>query len=72
MPCRRLSSTTFEIPDRDVGNAINLTPGVGWVRGNQALDPKLLQDSERMRMENESCESNLRTNMRREFRLMKR
>lgn len=29
-----------------------LRPGVGWVRGDQAVDPKVLQDLERLRLEN--------------------
>jgi hypothetical protein len=36
-----------------VGNAVNLTPGVGWVRGDQAIDPKVLQEAERLRIEND-------------------
>jgi Domain of unknown function (DUF4062) len=32
-----------------VANAVNLTPGIGWVRGDNAIDPKLLQDYERLR-----------------------
>jgi Domain of unknown function (DUF4062) len=35
-----------------VGNAINLSPGVGWIRGDQAIDPKVLQEMERIRIEN--------------------
>jgi hypothetical protein len=35
-----------------VGNQINLTPRVGWVRGDQAIDPKVLQEAERLRIEN--------------------
>jgi hypothetical protein len=35
-----------------VGNAVNLRPGVGWVRGDQAIDPKVLQETERLRIEN--------------------
>jgi hypothetical protein len=34
-----------------VANAANLTPGVGWVRGDQAIDPKVLQETERLRIE---------------------
>jgi hypothetical protein len=33
-------------------NAANLKPGVGWVRGDQAVDPKVLQETERLRIEN--------------------
>jgi len=36
-----------------VTNAVNLSPGVGWVRGDQAIDPKILQDTERVRNEND-------------------
>jgi hypothetical protein len=35
-----------------VVNATNLTPGVGWIRGDQAIDPKVLQELERLRVEN--------------------
>jgi len=35
-----------------VSQAINLTPGHGWVRGDQAVDPKVLQEMERLRIEN--------------------
>jgi hypothetical protein len=35
-----------------VANATNLKPGVGWVRGDNAIDPKLLQEFERIRTEN--------------------
>ena len=35
-----------------VTNAINLSPGIGWVRGDQAIDPKVLQELERLRIEN--------------------
>jgi hypothetical protein len=34
--------------------AINLSPGVGWIRGDQAIDPKIIQDLERLRSENAS------------------
>jgi hypothetical protein len=36
-----------------VANSANLAPGVGWVRGDQAIDPRVLQDFERLRKENE-------------------
>ena len=42
-----------------VGNAINLTPEVGWVRGDQAVDPKVLQEMERIRVENEELKRRL-------------
>jgi hypothetical protein len=35
-----------------VVNAVNLTPGVGWIRGDQAVDPSVLQETERLRIEN--------------------
>ncbi|WP_441252675.1 DUF4062 domain-containing protein [Tardiphaga sp. 71_E8_N1_1] len=35
-----------------VGNEITLRPGVGWVRGDNAVDLKILQETERLRMEN--------------------
>jgi uncharacterized protein DUF4062 len=35
-----------------VGNAVNLKPGVGWIRGDQAVDPRVLQETERLRIEN--------------------
>jgi hypothetical protein len=35
-----------------VANAVNLMPGVGWVRGDNAINPKLLQDFELLRNEN--------------------
>jgi Domain of unknown function (DUF4062) len=42
-----------------VGNQVNLAPGVGWVRGDNAVDPKLLQDCERLRRENEELKQQL-------------
>ncbi|WP_439925414.1 DUF4062 domain-containing protein [Nitrobacter sp. JJSN] len=36
-----------------VATAANLKPGVGWIRGDQAINPKLLQELERLRIENE-------------------
>ncbi|KRQ94524.1 DUF4062 domain-containing protein [Bradyrhizobium valentinum] len=35
-----------------VGNAINLSPRTGWIRGDQAIDPKLIQEMEKLRLEN--------------------
>jgi hypothetical protein len=32
--------------------ATNLMPGHGWVRGDQAIDPKVLQEMEKLRIEN--------------------
>jgi hypothetical protein len=43
-----------------VGQSVNLAPSVGWVRGDQAIDPKLLQDFERLRSENEQLKQQLR------------
>jgi hypothetical protein len=42
-----------------VVNASNLAPGVGWVRGDQAIDPKVLQELERLRIENEALKAQL-------------
>lgn len=36
-----------------ITQATNLMPAVGWVRGDQAIDPKVLQEAERLRLENE-------------------
>src|SRR6266849_1359234 len=41
------------------GQSVNLAPGVGWVRGDQAIDPKVLQDFERLRRENEELKQRL-------------
>jgi hypothetical protein len=35
-----------------VATAVNLKPGDGWIRGDQAIDPKLLQELEKLRIEN--------------------
>lgn len=35
-----------------VATAVNLKPGVGWVRGDQAVNPKLFQELEKLRIEN--------------------
>ncbi len=42
-----------------VTQAINLSPGIGWIRGDQAVDPKILQDLERVRIENEQLRQRL-------------
>jgi hypothetical protein len=42
-----------------VTNEVNLKPGVGWVRGDQTIDPKVLQESERLRIENEGLRKEL-------------
>ncbi|MCK1402334.1 DUF4062 domain-containing protein [Bradyrhizobium sp. 4] len=44
-----------------VAHAMNLTPRAGWVRGDQAIDPKVLQDLERLRIENEELRTRLAT-----------
>ncbi|MCK1395852.1 DUF4062 domain-containing protein [Bradyrhizobium sp. 1] len=36
-----------------VTSEVTLAPGAGWVRGDQAIDPKLFQELERLRAENE-------------------
>ncbi len=35
-----------------VATAVNLKPGVGWIRGDQAINPKLFQELEKLRIEN--------------------
>jgi Domain of unknown function (DUF4062) len=42
-----------------VGNSVNLTPGLGWVRGDNAIDPKVLQEAERLRTENADLRSKI-------------
>jgi len=42
-----------------VTNAVNLAPSIGWVRGDQAIDPKVLQEAERLRFENADLRSRL-------------
>lgn len=37
----------------------NLTPGIGWIRGDQAIDPKVLQEAERLRIENDALKERL-------------
>jgi hypothetical protein len=44
-----------------VAHAINLTPRPGWIRGDQAIDPKVLQDLERLRIENRELREQLST-----------
>lgn len=34
-----------------VAQSVNLSPGIGWIRGDQAVDPKVLQELERLRIE---------------------
>jgi hypothetical protein len=40
-----------------VANSVNLAPGIGWVRGDQAVDPRLLHDFEKLRKENEELKT---------------
>jgi hypothetical protein len=42
-----------------VAQATNLSPGAGWIRGDQAIDPKVLQEMERLRMENAELKRSL-------------
>jgi hypothetical protein len=42
-----------------VTNAVNLSPGIGWVRGDQAIDPKVLLDAEKLRIENEQLKNRI-------------
>jgi Domain of unknown function (DUF4062) len=45
-----------------VTQATNLSPGLGWIRGDQAIDPKVLQDMERLRLENADLRKQLHKN----------
>jgi hypothetical protein len=40
-------------------NAVNLSPGIGWIRGDQAIDPKVLQETEKLRIENREIKEKL-------------
>jgi hypothetical protein len=42
-----------------VATAVNLKPGVGWIRGDQAINPKLLQELEKLRIENANLRQKL-------------
>lgn len=42
-----------------VAHAMNLRPRAGWIRGDQAVDPKVLQDLERLRSENDDLRAKL-------------
>lgn len=42
-----------------VSNQANLKPGVGWIRGDNAIDPRLLQDLEHLRKENLELKSRI-------------
>jgi hypothetical protein len=44
-----------------VAHAINLTPRPGWIRGDQAIDPKVLQEMEKLRIENQGLRERLST-----------
>jgi hypothetical protein len=39
--------------------AVTLFPGNGWIRGDQAVDPKVLQELERLRIENSDIRKQL-------------
>lgn len=42
-----------------VSHQINLRPGIGWIRGDQAIDPRVLQEAERLRIENEELKNRI-------------
>lgn len=42
-----------------VVNATTLSPGIGWIRGDQAADVTILQELERLRVENERLSTRL-------------
>ncbi|MET3838731.1 DUF4062 domain-containing protein [Bradyrhizobium sp. OAE829] len=42
-----------------ITQATNLKPGIGWVRGDQAIDPKVLQEAQRLRIENNDLRQRL-------------
>ncbi|WFU23147.1 DUF4062 domain-containing protein [Bradyrhizobium sp. CB1717] len=42
-----------------VSQATNLTPRKGWIRGDQAIDPRVLQEAERLRIENSDLRQKL-------------
>jgi hypothetical protein len=42
-----------------VTNAVNLSPGIGWVRGDQAAEPALYKDLEELRKKNQELEEKL-------------
>lgn len=44
-----------------VTSEVTLSPGIGWVRGDQAIDPKILQEIERLRTRNAELEKRLST-----------
>jgi Domain of unknown function (DUF4062) len=45
-----------------VTQAVNLSPGIGWIRGDQAVDAKVLQEAERLRIENVELKKRLSEN----------
>jgi len=42
-----------------VVNSVTMSPGIGWVRGDQTIDPKVLQETERLRIENKELKKQL-------------
>lgn len=42
-----------------LGQTITLRPGLGWIRGDQAIDPRLLQELELLRAENSKLKDRL-------------
>ena len=54
----RLVRTWYKVDDLctevviSIVNESTRVPGIGWVRGDQAIDPKVLQEMERLRIEN--------------------
>jgi Domain of unknown function (DUF4062) len=42
-----------------IANAVNLSPGVGWVRGNQAADPAVYKELEELRKLNQELQAKL-------------
>jgi hypothetical protein len=47
------SNELAEAVKDSVNDIVRRRPGVGWVRGDQALDPKVYKDLEQLRRENE-------------------
>jgi hypothetical protein len=45
-----------------LGQAVNLAPGVGWVRGNMVVDPSVIQELEVLRIENKRLKEALGEN----------
>jgi Domain of unknown function (DUF4062) len=44
-----------------IAHSVNLTKRPGWIRGDQAIDPKVLQDMEKLRIENQELRERLST-----------